>query len=283
MADSVSASMAGALAPRKVNIVKRQHKYPELCLDVYVSGPDIDTYGFSEMFVQSLCRGVGDPNDADIVVFTGGADVTPSLYNEKEHPSTFSDKYRDRDDINLYNLCYEKGIPMVGVCRGAQFLSVMNGGKLYQDVNKHHGAHLIRTTRDGHILTTSSVHHQMVRPNTSMGMEVLAVAPLSASATSRWLNPTDELPGQMEDVEAFFYRDTLSLGFQGHPEYRGYEEYTAWCLKMIEHYLVNSVDVVLINKQYRLSQYNIDARNEKRKASGFFYPSMFDLCLKEYH
>jgi len=54
---------------------------------------------------------------------------------------------------------------MVGICRGSQFLTVMSGGRLFQDVSGHAimGTHLIKF-KDGSSLGITSTHHQMMNP-----------------------------------------------------------------------------------------------------------------------
>jgi putative glutamine amidotransferase len=111
--------------------------------------------------------------DVDLVVFTGGSDVDPALYGEVRHRSTHVDVRRDAYEVELFKRALELGIPMVGVCRGAQFLCVMAGGKLVQDVGGHQVDHEVRTS-DGRWLEVSSLHHQMMLP--PVGAEVLAWA-----------------------------------------------------------------------------------------------------------
>lgn len=57
----------------------------------------------------------------------------------------------------------EKGIPIIGVCRGAQMACALAGGFLIQDVNGHHGHHDV-TTYDGKTFRVNSIHHQMMVP-----------------------------------------------------------------------------------------------------------------------
>ena len=71
-------------------------------------------------------------DDVELVVFTGGADVDPSLYRETMEVRTHSDLARDLFEKMFYKACRTYVVPMVGICRGAQFLTVMNGGKLKQ-------------------------------------------------------------------------------------------------------------------------------------------------------
>lgn len=213
-------------------------EYPELYLEVFIAGSEWEHRMFADMFSRARCTKAKTPEGADLVVFTGGPDVNPELYGEKPHRTVKVDHERDTSDITLYNTCIEHGIPMFGVCRGAQFLHVMNGGKLYQDVDGHYGDHSIFDVDDKLVIQkVSSVHHQMVIYQN--GMKVIAD---SSKAQNRWKNPDESVTGTMCDVEAFFYRDICALGVQGHPEYRGFDEFTAWTLKKIEQYIVHNPD-----------------------------------------
>ena len=69
------------------------------------------------------------------VILTGGPDIHPKFYGED--PSSHMrdvDLKRDLFEITLVRAAAEKGIPLLGVGRGAQVINVAFGGTLYQDV-----------------------------------------------------------------------------------------------------------------------------------------------------
>jgi gamma-glutamyl-gamma-aminobutyrate hydrolase PuuD len=226
-----------------------QREFPEIYGEVYIHGSEPEDQ-YAHMFVRAACQQARAPEESDLVVFTGGVDVCPALYGEEAHSTTFFLHSQDQDDIEMYKLCLEKGIPMFGVCRGAQFLHVMNGGKLYQDVDNHMGDHMMYDVVKKEVIrTVSSVHHQMCIENKEGGMEVLAT---SSVASVRWKNPDEVISAQgMPDVEAFFYPATCCLGVQGHPEYKGYNEFMYWTLDQIMQYIVCNPDVELSEDNYR--------------------------------
>lgn len=254
--------------PRRVTILQDTDiKYPELYMSVYVSGPRHDTVGFADMFARARCSKAKNPDEADLVVFTGGPDVDPQFYGEVPHKTTSPNPTRDADDLALYQECYEKGIPMLGICRGAQFLHVMNGGKLFQDVDGHVGDHLMTDIKTKRQVRVSSVHHQLVRPNMSLlnKMEVLGTATRS---TYRWLNDHFKEEGTRADIEAFFYRDTCCIGIQGHPEYRGYFSFAQWTLEVLQKYVVENPDIE-IKQNYRLRGDVLALRNKSFNINDF--------------
>jgi gamma-glutamyl-gamma-aminobutyrate hydrolase PuuD len=226
-------------------------EFPELWMDIHIHGPAWEERLFAEMFARARCRKALSPEEADVVVFTGGPDVDPILYGETRHHSTHTDPARDASDMAMYKLCYEKGIPMFGVCRGMQFLHVMNGGKLYQDVDGHTGDHPCwDAVRCVMIPKVSSVHHQMcIVEEGKPGPLVLLE---SSRAKIRRLNATENMMGVSQDCEAFWYRDTVCLGVQGHPEYRGYHQFAKWCFDRIHDYIAVNPDLVWVGSQRRL-------------------------------
>ena len=60
---------------------------------------------------------VDNITDAEIVIFTGGEDVDPSLYGEEKHRTTFSNKLRDLEEVEEWNKVSTNQL-VVGICRG---------------------------------------------------------------------------------------------------------------------------------------------------------------------
>lgn len=60
---------------------------------------------------------VNDISIADIVIFTGGEDVDPSLYGCKKHITTFSNIDRDEEEIKMFKQIRPDQLA-VGICRG---------------------------------------------------------------------------------------------------------------------------------------------------------------------
>ncbi|NDV77378.1 gamma-glutamyl-gamma-aminobutyrate hydrolase family protein [Dysgonomonas sp. 511] len=71
----------------------------------------------------------------DGLIITGGDDIAPSYYNEKEIPKVNEiDSIRDIYDFVLLKLAADRNIPILGICRGMQLINVAYGGSLYQDI-----------------------------------------------------------------------------------------------------------------------------------------------------
>jgi GMP synthase-like glutamine amidotransferase len=165
-----------------------------------------------------------DPASVRAVFFSGGADVSPGCYGERASRHTVGvDHARDENERELFRLARAAGIPMVGVCRGAQFLCVMAGGRLCQHLEGHRlepdQVHAIRARdADGRPidLECSSLHHQMQLP--PPGAEVLAWAEPRRAGGSYFDGDDRPISPAME-YEAVFYREIGAIGIQWHPEW----------------------------------------------------------------
>lgn len=244
-------------------VVKDTHlEFPELWMEVYVEGDAREQAAFAEFLVRSRCRKALTPEDADMVIFTGGADVDPLLYGQTPHAKTTFSPSRDKADLELYKRCFDQGIPMFGVCRGMQFLHVMNGGSLYQHVDNHYGDHKMYDMKNKEYLgKVSSVHHQAVIANSNNGM--VSVAECSMS-NNRWFNNNKrDAMLTTRDIEALWYPETGCFGVQGHPEYRGYEQFAKWtCDRLMEFFIVNP-DFELVDNKRRIKKEVMDRRKAK--------------------
>lgn len=155
--------------------------------------------------------------EAELIQFTGGEDVSPFLYGETKHRTTGSNAGRDIYEAGIFAIASRIEIPMAGICRGGQFLNVMSGGRMYQDVDGHtiYGTHACTDVTTGEIHQVTSTHHQMMVPS-SRGVLLAEAAQASRLETdSRVYN----LLAKGGDTEAVFYPHTNCLCFQPHPEF----------------------------------------------------------------
>lgn len=111
---------------------------------------------------------VDDIGSANIVLFTGGADITPKIYGGMEQDDHTHDIDRDNFEIETFRKVREDQI-CVGVCRGGQLLNVLNGGKMIQDCTEHKDSyHYVKRCFFNpffkRMLLTNSRHHQMMYP-----------------------------------------------------------------------------------------------------------------------
>ena len=69
----------------------------------------------------------------DGLLVTGGADINPARYVQDKNPHTQdSEDLRDSFEDALLAQALKAGLPVLGICRGAQMLNVHLGGTLHQ-------------------------------------------------------------------------------------------------------------------------------------------------------
>ena len=73
------------------------------------------------------------------VIFTGGEDISPSLYFEPEDWYGIEDELdynaeRDVSDFLTMSYCLDNDIPVLGFCRGMQMLGVISGCEIMQHI-----------------------------------------------------------------------------------------------------------------------------------------------------
>jgi putative glutamine amidotransferase len=79
--------------------------------------------------VDALLRGL------DGLLLSGGSDLDPGYYGEEPSPElgpTIPE--RDAFEVALLRGALERGLPVLGICRGLQVMNVVLGGSLYQDL-----------------------------------------------------------------------------------------------------------------------------------------------------
>ena len=154
----------------------------------------------------------------DALVIGGGNDISPEHFGGDLSDKVKSDPKRDLLEIECIRWALSHGVPLLGICRGAQLINVVLGGTLHQDIR-----HLRKRTsnRPGLLptkrvrldpdslvagvcgtgaLRVNSLHHQAVRrPGTGL-------------AVVGW--DRDEI---VQAVECAGERPVI--GVQWHPEY----------------------------------------------------------------
>lgn len=187
---------------------------------------------YAKFFKANGFEVVFTPEEADLVCFTGGSDVSPHLYGEAVHPTTYVNEERDKQCVKLYEEAKAMGLPCVGICRGSQFLCVMSGGRLYQDIDGHLGTHAVHTY-DGQVFGVTSTHHQEMDPKGHYELLMAAVGGTYRSYMSDGVQAT--VRPSTPTVESVYWPDLMNLSIQGHPEF-GYasQEFKDWTIKTIK-------------------------------------------------
>ncbi len=198
-----------------------------------------------------------------LMLFTGGEDVNPSLYDEKVNNKTYYNEKRDALDSQLFDY-FGRYIPSLGICRGSQFLTVNAGGKLIQHVNNHNnvGEHLIFNNLYYNKFMMTSTHHQMMYPFDLDPNHYELIAYSDTHLSTTYQNGDNEeikLPLNFVEPEIVYYKKTNSLAIQGHPEFLNCNSKTVdYCLDLIEHFLLKT------KKLENIIDYKNDIKFERR-------------------
>jgi putative glutamine amidotransferase len=163
--------------------------------------------------------GVDTLDGLDAIIFTGGSDVDPARYGEQPHPTSVVKPERDAAELLMMRAAIEADLPVLGICRGMQLLTVAYGGRLHQhlpDILGHHdhrpiigpkfGEHPVRLSPGsachralGESAMVNSFHHQGVKDPGRL-------------RPTGWC-PADDLIETVEDPDR-----TFVVGVQWHPE-----------------------------------------------------------------
>lgn len=209
----------------------RNYRYPWAAL----------VHGQRHTFIDAVIRAGGAPiilplsNDHEVIdrmseqldglMLSGGNDIHPNTYGEEPYDDLFDlSILRDRVEGRLLDNAIKRNIPVIGICRGMQFINIHNGGTLYQDIVKdlphaldhelstkakteEHRAHHVHIEKDSKlyslvgkdILDTNTHHHQAIK-KLGDGLKIAAKSP----------------DGIVEAIETD--DDRFIIGVQGHPE-----------------------------------------------------------------
>lgn len=165
---------------------------------------------------------VDNIEDADIVLLTGGSDVDPSTYGKPAEPESYGNKSRDLFEIGEY-ANVRKNQLVIGICRGAQLLTVLNGGILVQHVTRHADGDHKMIDRMGHIYDITSLHHQMCYPFDldPKDYDILFTSFPARSTVYKGSGiDEDTIIANGEPEVIVYHKDDqpIALGVQGHPE-----------------------------------------------------------------
>ncbi|MCX6360112.1 MAG: gamma-glutamyl-gamma-aminobutyrate hydrolase family protein [Armatimonadetes bacterium] len=157
----------------------------------------------------------------DGLLLAGGEDICPERYGEaKRHPKVVVTPARDDLEIPLARLAVQRGLPVLGICRGIQLLNVALGGTLYQDLPDQRPSCVVHRQTDARHLGT---HGLTAEPGTHLavlvGPEPLRVNTFHHQAV-RDVAPGLVISARAEDglVEALETADGRVVAVQYHPE-----------------------------------------------------------------
>lgn len=211
----------------------------------------------SKEYVDAVCEAGGIPifipilkkeedileimDKIDGIILSGGYDVNPIYYGEE--PSKYVGfTYTPRDIFELFivKAAIEKDMPILGVSRGQQIMTVAFGGKLYQDISQNEKAYLNHMQR----ASISDIGHyvniqQGTRLHKIFGTERLLVNSFHHQAAkvvpNNFIVSATSSDGVIEAIE---HKTKPIMAVQWHPEMmthnhpimlRLFKELISWC------------------------------------------------------
>ena len=157
----------------------------------------------------------------DALIIPGGPDADPTFYGEEPSRHIGSTNYkRDVFEAELFKAFYKAGKPIFGICRGCQFINILMGGSVYQDLAADNPDSYIRHSQgaDGSYPT----HHVEVAKGSSLYKSLGATAYVNSrhhqgiKKVGEGLTVTAKAADSV--VEAVETADGQIVAVQWHPE-----------------------------------------------------------------
>ena len=100
----------------------------------------VDEAGGVPLLLPASATGTAEPgvilDRIDALLLSGGADLDPASYGAAADPRTTNTR-RARDDfeVSLCRAALDRGMPVLGICRGFEIINVARGGDLVQHLD----------------------------------------------------------------------------------------------------------------------------------------------------
>lgn len=178
---------------------------------------------------------VNKMEEADLVLGSGGEDWQPSYYNERTGKYTSCNPKRDEFEWAAFKQAVNLDKPLLGVCRSAQGLSILAGGRLIQHQADNAPLHPMQTFDSKTLMVTSS-HHQAQYPYDmpESDFKLLGwtenISPYHLDGENKEINLQP-----FKEAEVVYYPKIKALAIQQHPEYhqqKDYPETNEWLLDL---------------------------------------------------
>lgn len=105
-------------------------------LNNFIDMPIIGLFSFGQQkYIDNILE-----NIAGVILCGGESNINHNISGIENNikQKSYEDNTRDNFSINLIKKCYEKDIPLMGICRGMQEINVAFGGTLkYNNKSKH--------------------------------------------------------------------------------------------------------------------------------------------------
>lgn len=117
--------------------IEKQYIYPSGMLEEKYADAIKDNR-FDETNIAEVMKGI------DGVFFTGGEDISPTLFKIPQKEENMGEEInatRDISDYTLMSYCQKNDIPTFAVCRGEQMMGIVGGATFIQDIPTYYKDH----------------------------------------------------------------------------------------------------------------------------------------------
>ena len=196
-------------------------------------GIDVDPFGLLRNVTTAFRP--KDLTEDGVLLLHGGADISPSIYKQQSNARCYADKkpsVRDQEEMDLIERAKQLGIPIIGICRGAQLICAMDGGYLVQHIDGHvGGSHKITDTQTKKEIVSNSCHHQMMVPKKYNVILAESKEPVMGLDQYNYEFEIKSVP------EVVYFPQMNAIGIQGHPEWMPNSHFTEYCGAYIQEFL----------------------------------------------
>ncbi len=162
----------------------------------------------------------------DGFILSGGNDINPRMYNETSKKEEYADE-RDATERKIVDYALKNKLPLLGQCRGMQFLNVYFGGKLLENLSPF--------SKISHVKNNHEIEIVDEKFKTLFGVDTTNVNSFHNQGLSE-----KELAKELKIfalsadgiVEGFYHPTFLIFGIMWHPE-------REWCDAEINKKIIN--------------------------------------------
>ncbi len=207
-------------------------------MKIGIVGRAKDTYSYEKYlhtlkipYITSLS--MGELGTCDGLIFPGGGDITPQLFQQSNQGSLNIDTELDLLQLRAFDLAFRSSLPILGICKGMQLINIGLGGTLTQHLS----------TATIHTSSTQDLYHPTYVAEGSLLAQLYSTEFVVNSRHHQAVNRLGEelIPIQwcQKDscIEALMHTSLPILGVQWHPERLQTDSTTISGVPLFQHFL----------------------------------------------
>lgn len=148
-------------------------------------------------------------------ILTGGGDINPKMYGRENFSKKAYQDERDSLESMIISICVEKNLPVLGECRGAQFINIFFAGSLIQDIDRdiNNGINHVAAEHEINIIDEK---FKKIFSHESLTVNSYHKQGLTRNELSKLLVPFAETADGI--IEGFYHLQKPIVGIMWHPE-----------------------------------------------------------------